>query len=98
MTIHDLVERVRTYNPGAALDTLEQAYEFSATVHRGQRRRSRDVAPPRRAIRLNVSFGQEVCDRGMANVVWRHRPVGHHGLYPRPPCLPMRSHDGLCPA
>ena len=37
---HDLVERVRTYNPGAALDTLEQAYEFSATVHRGQRRRS----------------------------------------------------------
>ncbi|HWP67147.1 MAG TPA: bifunctional (p)ppGpp synthetase/guanosine-3',5'-bis(diphosphate) 3'-pyrophosphohydrolase [Candidatus Limnocylindria bacterium] len=40
MTIHDLVERVRTYNPGAALDTLEQAYEFSATVHRGQRRRS----------------------------------------------------------
>jgi len=40
MTIDDLVERVRTYNPGAALDTLEQAYKFSATVHRGQRRRS----------------------------------------------------------
>jgi guanosine-3',5'-bis(diphosphate) 3'-pyrophosphohydrolase len=40
MTIADLVERVRTYNPGAALDTLERAYQFSATVHQGQRRRS----------------------------------------------------------
>jgi GTP pyrophosphokinase len=40
MTIHDLVERVRTYNPGAALETLQEAYDFSATVHRGQRRRS----------------------------------------------------------
>jgi guanosine-3',5'-bis(diphosphate) 3'-pyrophosphohydrolase len=40
MTLQDLVERVRTYNPGAALETLQQAYEFSANVHRGQRRRS----------------------------------------------------------
>jgi GTP diphosphokinase / guanosine-3',5'-bis(diphosphate) 3'-diphosphatase len=40
VTIGDLLERVRSYNPGAALETIERAYEFSADVHRGQRRRS----------------------------------------------------------
>jgi len=40
MTITDLVEKVRGYNPGANLDLLQQAYDFSAEVHRGQRRLS----------------------------------------------------------
>ena len=40
MTFSELVDRVRTYNPTAAVATLEKAYEFSADVHRGQTRRS----------------------------------------------------------
>ena len=40
MTIQDLVERVRTYNPSGPVETVQQAYEFSARMHRGQRRRS----------------------------------------------------------
>ena len=40
MTITDLVEKVRSYNSGANLDLLQQAYDFSAEVHRGQRRLS----------------------------------------------------------
>ncbi|HXJ37181.1 MAG TPA: bifunctional (p)ppGpp synthetase/guanosine-3',5'-bis(diphosphate) 3'-pyrophosphohydrolase [Candidatus Eisenbacteria bacterium] len=40
MTITDLVERVRQYNPSAPTDVIERAYEFSAEVHKGQRRKS----------------------------------------------------------
>jgi GTP pyrophosphokinase len=40
VTIGDLLEKVRSYNPGAALETIERAYAFSADVHRGQTRRS----------------------------------------------------------
>ena len=40
MTLTDLVERVRHYNPSAATDVIEQAYAFSAEVHKGQRRAS----------------------------------------------------------
>src|SRR5262245_19562385 len=41
MTITDLIDRVRGYSgPQAPIDTLQQAYDFSAEVHRGQRRLS----------------------------------------------------------
>lgn len=40
MTFAELVDRVRAYNPNAALDTLTAAYEFSAAVHAGQMRES----------------------------------------------------------
>ncbi len=40
MTIGQLIERVRGYNPGADVDTIQRAYDFSAAVHRGQRRAS----------------------------------------------------------
>jgi len=40
MTITDLIDRVRGYNPAAPLDVLQKAYEFSAGVHHGQRRLS----------------------------------------------------------
>ena len=40
MTLTDLVERVRQYNPAAATDAIERAYAFSAEVHKGQRRAS----------------------------------------------------------
>jgi GTP pyrophosphokinase len=40
MTIAELIERVRGYQPTAAVDTIQQAYDFSAAVHQGQRRAS----------------------------------------------------------
>jgi guanosine-3',5'-bis(diphosphate) 3'-pyrophosphohydrolase len=40
MTFAELVDRVRAYNPTAAIDTLTAAYEFSAEVHAGQTRES----------------------------------------------------------
>src|SRR5262249_17324235 len=40
MTIGELLDRVRTYNPAADVDTVQRAYDFSAEVHRGQRRMS----------------------------------------------------------
>jgi GTP pyrophosphokinase len=40
MTITELLERVRTYNPAADVDTVQRAYDFSAEMHRGQRRAS----------------------------------------------------------
>jgi len=36
----DLIGRVREYNPGADIPVLQRAYEFSAAVHRGQKRKS----------------------------------------------------------
>src|SRR5215470_17216088 len=40
MTLVDLIDKVRAYSPAAPLETIERAYEFSAEVHRGQRRLS----------------------------------------------------------
>ena len=40
MTITDLIDRVKGYNPTAPVDTIQKAYEFSAEVHQGQRRLS----------------------------------------------------------
>jgi GTP pyrophosphokinase len=40
MTIGELVERVRGYTPTAPVEVIQQAYEFSAGVHKGQRRAS----------------------------------------------------------
>jgi GTP pyrophosphokinase len=38
--VGELIDKVRAYNPGADTDLLVRAYEFSASVHKGQRRRS----------------------------------------------------------
>ncbi|HUE31246.1 MAG TPA: bifunctional (p)ppGpp synthetase/guanosine-3',5'-bis(diphosphate) 3'-pyrophosphohydrolase [Verrucomicrobiae bacterium] len=40
MTIGELVERVRAYTPTAPVEVIQRAYEFSAGVHKGQRRAS----------------------------------------------------------
>ncbi len=40
MTVSELIERVRTYHPAGSVDTIQKAYDFSAEVHRGQRRLS----------------------------------------------------------
>ena len=40
MSLAELIEKVRAYNPAAAVDQIQKAYEFSAEVHRGQRRKS----------------------------------------------------------
>jgi GTP pyrophosphokinase len=39
-SIHDLIERVQSYNPGAQVDLIRRAYDFSARAHEGQVRRS----------------------------------------------------------
>jgi GTP pyrophosphokinase len=39
-SIHDLIERVQRYNPGAQVDLIRRAYDFSARAHEGQVRRS----------------------------------------------------------
>ncbi|RMD81459.1 MAG: bifunctional (p)ppGpp synthetase/guanosine-3',5'-bis(diphosphate) 3'-pyrophosphohydrolase [Candidatus Dadabacteria bacterium] len=36
--IGDLLDKIKAYNPEADLETVERAYEFSARVHRGQKR------------------------------------------------------------
>ena len=38
--IHDLIEKVQSYNPGAQVDLIRRAYDFSARAHEGQVRRS----------------------------------------------------------
>jgi GTP pyrophosphokinase len=40
MTVGELIERVRSYNPTADVEVIQRAYDFSAEVHRGQRRLS----------------------------------------------------------
>ncbi len=38
--VADLVEKISAYHPAADLDLVRRAYDFSAGVHRGQKRRS----------------------------------------------------------
>ncbi len=38
--ISDLVEKVQSYYPAANVDLIREAYEFSAKVHKGQKRLS----------------------------------------------------------
>jgi GTP diphosphokinase / guanosine-3',5'-bis(diphosphate) 3'-diphosphatase len=40
MNLHDLIAKVQDYNPAADVSMLQRAYDFSADVHRGQRRKS----------------------------------------------------------
>jgi len=40
VTLQDLITRVQSYNPVADTDTITRAYDFSAKVHRGQKRLS----------------------------------------------------------
>ncbi len=40
MNVKGLVDKVRNYDPTADVDLLVRAYEFSARVHKGQRRKS----------------------------------------------------------
>jgi GTP pyrophosphokinase len=40
MNLHDLIAKVREYNPAADVAMLQRAYDFSADVHRGQKRKS----------------------------------------------------------
>ena len=40
MNLSELLGKVREYNPAADVATLQRAYEFSAEVHRGQKRKS----------------------------------------------------------
>jgi GTP diphosphokinase / guanosine-3',5'-bis(diphosphate) 3'-diphosphatase len=40
MNINGLIERVRTYDGSADADLIRRAYEFSASVHKGQKRAS----------------------------------------------------------
>src|SRR2546425_13082439 len=40
MTIGELVERVRAYTPTGPVEVIQRAYDFSAGVHKGQRRAS----------------------------------------------------------
>ena len=39
-SVHDLIEQVQRYNPGAQVDVIRKAYDFSARAHEGQVRRS----------------------------------------------------------
>ena len=40
MKLNDLLEKVRTYSTGADLEIIRRAYDFSARVHKGQKRES----------------------------------------------------------
>lgn len=40
MNLSELLGKVREYNPAADLATVQRAYEFSAKMHRGQKRKS----------------------------------------------------------
>lgn len=40
MNLSELLGKVREYNPAADLATVQRAYEFSAEMHRGQKRKS----------------------------------------------------------
>ena len=43
MTIDDIVERVKTYNPNADVELIRRAYSFAAEVHEGQLRLSGEL-------------------------------------------------------
>ena len=40
MNLGDLIGKIRDFNPAADVATVQRAYQFSAEVHRGQRRKS----------------------------------------------------------
>jgi guanosine-3',5'-bis(diphosphate) 3'-pyrophosphohydrolase len=40
VNLSELLAKVREYNPAADLATVQRAYEFSAKMHRGQKRKS----------------------------------------------------------
>jgi len=40
MKLNDLIDKVRVYNSGAEVDVIRQAYDFSARMHKGQKRES----------------------------------------------------------
>ena len=40
MNLNSLIERVRSYDSGADTELIRRAYDFSATVHKGQKRKS----------------------------------------------------------
>jgi guanosine-3',5'-bis(diphosphate) 3'-pyrophosphohydrolase len=40
VNLQDLIAKVQEYNPAADIATVQRAYEFSAEVHRGQKRKS----------------------------------------------------------
>ncbi|NIM21948.1 MAG: hypothetical protein GTN64_05955, partial [Candidatus Latescibacteria bacterium] len=40
LKINDLVEKVQSYYPAADVELVRAAYEFSAKVHKGQKRLS----------------------------------------------------------
>ncbi len=40
MNLHELIAKVQDYNPAADVGMLQRAYDFSADVHRGQKRKS----------------------------------------------------------
>jgi guanosine-3',5'-bis(diphosphate) 3'-pyrophosphohydrolase len=40
MTLAELIDRVRSYQPTAPVEVIQKAYDFSAEVHKGQRRAS----------------------------------------------------------
>src|SRR5476651_1983935 len=42
LTLSDLADRVRTYHPGANVELIAKAYEFSLEAHKGQTRKSGD--------------------------------------------------------
>src|SRR5437660_2832775 len=60
--IHDLIEHVQRYNPGAKVEMIRRAYDFSAKAHEGQVRKSGErylqhplaVAELMAALRLDV--------------------------------------------
>ncbi|MEO5728259.1 MAG: HD domain-containing protein, partial [Byssovorax sp.] len=43
LTINDLVDRVRTYQPGADVDLIARAYAYGEKYHEGQTRKSGDA-------------------------------------------------------
>ena len=40
MTVHDLIKKVQSYNPGADAELIAKAYAFAEHMHAGQFRRS----------------------------------------------------------
>jgi GTP diphosphokinase / guanosine-3',5'-bis(diphosphate) 3'-diphosphatase len=42
LTLNELVDRVRTYQPGADVDLIERAYSYGEKAHEGQTRKSGD--------------------------------------------------------
>ena len=54
MDIDQLLDRVKSYNAEADLAIVRKAYEFSAKVHEGQRRRSGEPATAAAWIRSST--------------------------------------------